>query len=391
MRSDWSVKQFSVAWLKMLPLQRMVGYAFIGFLLAVVGCDSASTNQSSNVVDQILGDRELEPISVGVLFSQTGSMSISEMPLKHAVLQAIDEINADGGVLGRRLVPVIRDGRSREDIFAKRAREFAQLGIPVIFGGWRSSDRKAMIPIVESSGILLFYPLQYEGNESSRSVFYGGMVPNQQILPALEWFMGPEGGSRKKIFLIGSDYLFPRTANYIIKKFLEGKSAEVVGELYVPFDHNDFGKEYETIRTAKPDLILSSINGSSNVALFRQFTQNGFDPQSSPIFATSLGESGLRSILPQYTKGHYASWSFFQSLESERSRAFVSRYQAKYGLDRPVHDPMESAYTQVYLWREAVERAGSVSAEEVRKVLEKSIEIEGPAGMVRVDPRNHHL
>jgi urea transport system substrate-binding protein len=391
MRTDWLSKQCAVAWLRMGALQRMVGAAFIGFVLAVVGCDGNTSNQSSNVMDQILGERELEPIAVGVLFSQTGSMSISEMPLKHAVLQAIEEINADGGVLGRRLVPVIRDGRSREEIFAKRTREFAQSDITVIFGGWRSDDRKAMIPVVESSGMLLFYPLQYEGKESSRNVFYGGMVPNQQILPALDWFMAPEGGSRKRIFLIGSDYVFPRTANYIIKKFLEGKSAQVVGELYVPFDHNDFDIEYETIRAAKPDLILSTINGASNIALFRQFTQKGLDPQSSPIFATSLGESGLRSILPRYTKGHYASWSFFQSLETERARSFVARYHEEYGADRPVHDPMESAYTQVFLWKEAVERAGSVSAEKVREILEKTIEIEGPGGVVRVDPRNHHL
>jgi urea transport system substrate-binding protein len=161
--------------------------------------------------------------------------------------------------------------------------------------------------------------------------------------------------------------------------------------LYVPFDLDNFQKEYETIQAAKPDLILSTINGASNIPLFRQFMELGFDPSTSPIFATSIGESGLRSILPRYTKGHYASWTFFQSLDSERARAFVSRYQEEYGTDRPVHDPMESAYTQVFLWKEAVERAGSISAEKVREILERTIEIEGPGGLVRIDPRNHHM
>ncbi|MFO0011751.1 MAG: urea ABC transporter substrate-binding protein [Planctomycetota bacterium] len=356
----------------------------------LVGCAEVSPPSTSSVMEQIVGKPKVEPIHVGVLFSQTGSMSISETQLKHVVIQAIEEINAKGGVLGRPLEPIIRDGRSREDIFAKRAQELVASEVPVIFGGWRSADRKAMIPVVENADILLFYPLQYEGSESSLNVFYGGMTPNQQILPALDWFMSPEGGSRKRVFLIGSDYVFPRTANYIVKKYLEGKSMQVVGELYVPFDHKNFESQYATIRESQADLILSTINGESNIPLFRQFSQLGFDTQSSPILATSIGESGLRSIPASVTKGHYAAWTFFQSLKQDRARAFVSRFQNEYGVDRPVHDPMESAYTQVYLWREAVERAGSLSSEAVRKVLEKNIEFEGPGGLVRIDPRNHH-
>ena len=362
----------------------------LGLLSLICGCEQVAKDSSSDVVEQFLGKKEPEPIRVGILFSQTGSMSISETQLKHVVTQAIDEINARGGVLGRRLEPVIQDGRTREDIFAKRTRELLESGVPVIFGAWRSVDRKAMLPVLESSDALLFYPLQYEGNETSRNVFYGGMIPNQQILPSLEWFMSPEGGSRTRVFLIGNDYVFPRTANYIVKKFLEGKSMQVVGEMYVPFDHNDFTEHYRAIRESKADLILSTINGVSNIALFRQFTEQGLDTETSPILATSIGEAGLRSIPAKYTTGHYAAWSFFQSLKDDRVRSFVRRFQDEYGSDRPVHDPMESAYTQVYLWREAVERAGSVSAVEVRKVMEKNIEFDGPAGRVKVDPRNHH-
>jgi urea ABC transporter urea binding protein len=364
-------------------------------LLAIVsfsfcGCEKVSKDTPDGLAEQLLGKPKPVPIRVGILFSQTGSMSISETQLKHAVIQAIDEINASGGVLGRPLEPVIQDGRTREDIFSKRALELVNSKVPVIFGGWRSVDRKAMIPIVENSETLLFYPLQYEGNESSRQVFYGGMTPNQQILPSLEWFMSPEGGSRRRVYLIGSDYVFPRTANYIVRKFLEGKSMQVVGESYVPSDHSDFKEHYEAIRESKADLILSTINGSSNIALFRQFAQLGFDTQTSPILATSIGEAGLRSMVASDTKGHFACWSFFQSLKTDRARSFVERFQKEYGSDRPVHDPMESAYSQVYLWRGAVERAGSLSPKDVTKALEKNIEFEGPAGLVKIDPRNHH-
>lgn len=368
----------------------------VWILLALIlacfgGCDEGSSASSSKLMEQLVGKPKPEPIEVGVLFSQTGSMSISEMPVKHAVIQAIDEINAKGGVLGRPLVPIIRDGRSREDLFEKRARELTDLKVDVIFGGWRSIDRKAMIPIMERSGTLLFYPLQYEGNESSKNVFYGGMTPNQQILPALDWFMSPEGGARKRVFLIGTDYVYPRTANYIVRKYLEDQGMQVVGEKYIPFDHKDFDKEFAAVLESRADLILSTINGEANIPFFRTFSDLGFDPQASPILATSIGESGLRSIPARFTTGHYASWSFFQSLTGEKSKAFVARFHSEYGLDRPVHDPMESAYTQVYLWREAVEKAGSLAPEEIRKVLEKQIQFDGPGGTVRVDPRNHHL
>ncbi|MFN6128438.1 MAG: urea ABC transporter substrate-binding protein [Planctomycetota bacterium] len=392
MRMEWDRNRSSYSTQRTNPCASFAGLLILGLLGWCSGCSQTSDESPSKILEQLIGKKKApEPIRVGVLFSQTGSMSISEMPLKHAVLQAIDEINAQGGVLGRPLVPEIRDGRTREDLFAKRARELVEDGAAVIFGGWRSVDRKAMIPWVENSETLLFYPLQYEGNESSRSVFYGGMTPNQQMLPAIDWFMSPEGGSRTRVYLIGSDYVFPRTANYIIKEYLKDKPMQVVGEAYVPFDHAHFEEQMQLIRESKADLILSTVNGVSNIAFFRQFSEQGLDPQKTPIFATSIAEAGLRSIPSMYTTGHYAAWSFFQSLKQERAREFVRHFQDEYGSDRPVHDPMESAYTQVYLWREAVERAGSVSADAVRRALEKNIEFEGPGGLVRIDPRNHHV
>ncbi|MFN9229966.1 MAG: urea ABC transporter substrate-binding protein [Planctomycetota bacterium] len=360
-------------------------------VLICLGCVEQSANPSPELLEQLIGKKEPPPIPVGVLFSQTGSMSISETQLKHVVIQAIDEINAAGGVLGRRLEPIIEDGRTREDIFAKRARELIESrAVPVIFGGWRSSDRKAMLPIIEQADALLFYPLQYEGNESSRNVFYGGMTPNQQVLPALDWFMSPEGGSRQRVFLVGSDYVFPWTVNHIVRKYLEGKGMQVVGEQYVPFDHKDFDQVYQAIKASNADLILSTINGQSNISFFREYRLQGLDPQSTPIFSTSIGEAGLRSIPAALTTGHYAAWNFFQSLDTQSARAFVRRFQDEYGSDRPVHDPMESAYSQVYLWREAVEKAGSFAAADVRKILEQGVSVAGPAGTVKVDPKNHH-
>lgn len=375
-----------------LQLWRLLG-CFLLSAMAILGsgCGESSKPSTQQLFEQIIGKKPPDPIPVGVLFSQTGSMSISETQLKHVVVQAIDEINAVGGVLGRKLVPVIEDGRTREDIFAKRAKELVdEHKVPVIFGGWRSVDRKAMIAQVEKTDALLFYPLQYEGNESSRSVFYGGLTPNQQILPTLDWFMSSAGGNRNRVYLIGSDYVFPRTANYIVRRYLEGKGMQVVGESYVPFDHRDFTTHYKAIVESKADLILSTINGQSNIAFFKEYVLQGLDPQATPIFATSLGEAGLRSIPATFTTGHYAAWSFFQSLNSQSARDFVSRFQAEYGADRPVHDPMESAYTQVYLWRDAVEKAGSFSAAEVRRVLEKEISFEGPGGPVKIDPKTHH-
>jgi len=216
------------------------------------------------------------------------------------------------------------------------------------------------------------------------------MTPNQQILPALDWFKTPQGGTRKRVFLIGSDYIFPRTANYIVKKYLHQGSMEVVGELYFPFEQRDFTEAFVAIGAAQADLILSTINGDSNIPFFQKYSELRIDPVATPIFATSIGENDLRAIPARFTSGHYAAWSFFQSMQTKEARQFIDRFQQEYGTDRPVHDPMESVYDQVFLWREAVELAGSLSADKVRKVLERGIEFKGPGGLVRIDPRNHH-
>jgi urea transport system substrate-binding protein len=263
--------------------------------------------------------------------------------------------------------------------------------VAVVFGCWTSADRKAVLPIFEQSNKLLFYPLQYEGNESSRDVFYSGSTPNQQILPAIDWFLSDEGGNKKKIFLIGSDYVYPRTANYIVKKYLGTKSMNVVGEAYVPLGHRDFGSVIEKILEAQPDLILSTINGDSNIQFYRNLHERGITASQLPVVATSVGEGELRVLPPEITQGHYAVWSYFQSVDSAENQKFVKSYKREFGYDRVLDDPMEAAYAQVYLWKQAVEKAGTTDTDAVRKVLEAGMEANAPGGRGRMDGKTHHM
>lgn len=358
------------------------------WLLSVAGCDSVR----DDLVRALDPSAKPIPIRVGILHSQTGTMALAETSLRHTEILAIEEINAAGGVLGRPIEPVIKDGKSRPTIFKKRAKEMIEeLGVDVVFGCWTSADRKAVLPIFEQKNALLFYPLQYEGNESSPNVVYTGSTPNQQILPALDWFLSEAGGSKKRIALIGSDYVFPRTANYIVRKYLESKSIAVVDEIYVPLGHTDFGSAVASILTSDTDLILNTINGDSNLYFFRTLHELSGDAKRLPVVSTSVGEYELRSIAPEAVAGHYSAWSYFQALDSLANRKFVQAFQADYGDDRVLDDPMEAAYTAVYLWRAAVEKAGTTQTDAVRKAIQSGLEFDAPGGRVRIDPRNQHL
>ena len=349
------------------------------FLLA--GCGPAILKSSS--------------VKVGLLHSQTGTMAISEISLRDAEMMAIEEINAAGGILGRPLEPIIEDGRSRfSDVFPKKAGKLLlEDKVAVVFGCWTSSSRKAVLPIFEKHNALLFYPLQYEGNESSRNIVYVGATPNQQIFPAIDWLLGSEGGSRKRIYLVGSDYVYPRTANYIIKAYLMSRaeqSAEIVGEQYTPLGHRDYKDVVSEIRTANPDVIINTINGYSNVAFFKELDAQGITSADIPVMSTSVGEDELRSILPSQILGHFSTWSYFQSLGSPRNKEFVSRFKKEYGPDRVTDDPIEAAYSQIHLWKLGVEKAGSFEADAVRGAFRSGIEFEAPGGKVKIDPRTQH-
>ena len=331
-------------------------------------------------------------VKIGILHSQTGTMAISEASLRDAELLAIEEINAKGGVLGRQIDPMVEDGRSRfTTVFPKKARKLlVEDKVAVVFGCWTSSSRKAVLPVFEELNGLLFYPVQYEGNESSRNIVYTGAAPNQQILPAIDWLLSEAGGSRKRIYLLGSDYVFPRTANYIITKYLQSRGIAPAGEAYTALGHRDYKEAVQQIRKANPDAILSTINGESNVGFYNELSTQGITPSKVPVVATSVGEDELRSILPSRVEGHFAAWNYFQSVDTPRNREFVGRFQQELGYDRVTDDPIEAAYFQVYLWKLAAEKAGSFDVDKVRASLQSGIEFDAPGGMVKIDPRTQH-
>ncbi len=334
----------------------------------------------------------MDPIVVGLLHSQTGTLAISETSLRDAELFAIEEINASGGLLGRQLEAQSPDPRSRPlDLFPKRARELCDRGgAAVIFGCWTSSSRKAVIPVLEEFDRLLFYPVQYEGNEASRNVVYGGSLPNQQILPAIDWLLSPAGGRRQRLFLLGSDYVFPRTANLIAKRYLASHGLEPAGAAYVPLGHRQFTGAVEMIQAAKADAVLSTVNGDSNIAFFAALADAGVTPDAVPIVSTSIGEDELRNLPPAHVQGQFAAWSYFQSLASAANRSWVSRFRHEFGYDRVTSDPMEAAYGLVHLWKQAVERAGSLDTTAVREALQDGLAFAGPGGEARIDPATQH-
>src|SRR5450631_179124 len=303
-------------------------------------------------------------VKVGVLHSLTGTMAISEVTVKNATLLAIDQINAAGGVMGKKIEAVTEDGASEPGTFAQKAQKLIQEGkVVTVFGGWTSASRKAMLPVFERFHSLLWYPVQFEGNECSPDIMYSGAQPNQQILPALDW---AEQKGYKSIFLLGSDYVFPRTANLILKKHIEHDSGTVAGEEYVPLGGTDFSAVINKIKVAKPQIIFSTINGDSNVSFFKQMAAAGLPSSKLPVMSFSIAEQETKSIGPSLLEGSYAAWNYFQSIGGPENKKFVDAYQAKYP-GSPVDDPMAHGYLDVYSWAAAVKKAGTFDIEKVRK------------------------
>ncbi|TWB70706.1 urea transport system substrate-binding protein [Nitrospirillum amazonense] len=305
-----------------------------------------------------------DTVKVGVLQSLTGTMAISEVTVKNAEILAIEEINASGGVLGKKIEPVVEDGASDPAIFAQKATKLVQDGgVVTVFGGWTSASRKAMLPVFQKLKSLLWYPVQFEGNECSPNIMYSGAQPNQQILPALTWAV--EKGY-KSYFLIGSDYVFPRTANLILKKHIDADKLKVAGEEYVPLGGTDFSAVIAKVQAAKPDIIFSTLNGDSNVSFFKQMAAAGLPSAKLPVMSFSIGEQEAVAMGPSLVEGSYAAWNYFQSLDGAANKKFVAAYQAKFGAGAAVTDPMVHGYVDVYAWKAAVEKAGSFDPEKVR-------------------------
>ena len=323
-------------------------------------------------------------------------MAISEKSLMEVEMMAIEEINAAGGVLGRQIDADRR--RSRIQVHHGLPREGQETlavkdKVAAVFGCWTSVSRKNVLPVFEENNGLLFYPVQYEGNESSKNVIYSGAAPNQQILPAVEWLMSTKGGSKKKFYLLGTDYVFPRTANLIIVKYLNSKGLKEVAEKYTPFGYNDYASIVQDIKEKAPDVIFSTINGDSNVNFYKELAAQGITADKIPVVAVSVGEDELTGLTPATVKGHLAAWNYFQSIDTPVNKAFVGSFQKMYGKDRVTDDPIAAAYAQVYLWKNAVEVAKSTDVDKVREAFVKGgpIGFDAPEGKIKVDPKNLHV
>ena len=327
------------------------------------------------------------PIKIGILHSFSGTMAISEKSVADATLLAIEEINEKGGLLGRRLEPIVADGRSDWPTFAKEAeRLITEEKVSVIFGCWTSASRKTVKPLFEKHNHLLFYPVQYEGLEESPNIIYTGAAPNQQIIPAVKWVFDNLG---KKYFLIASDYVFPRSANMIIKDQVMALGGEIVGEEYILLGSSDVKEAIQKIRETKPDVILNTINGDTNVAFFRELRKAGITPHKIPTISFSIAEDELRTLGAKNMVGDYACWNYFQTIDTKENNAFVKNFKNKYGQDRVTDDPIEAGYCGVYLWAQAVKDAKTDDVAKVRKTI-KNQSLNAPGGMVYVDAENNH-
>ncbi len=329
-----------------------------------------------------------DPIKVGVLHSESGTMAISETAVRDATLMAIAEINANGGLLGRKLEPIVADGKSDPQTFAAEAeRLITEEKVSVVFGCWTSASRKTVRPIFEQHDHLLFYPVQYEGLEASSNIVYTGAAPNQQILPAVNWCF--QKLNARKFFLVGSDYVFPRTANAIIEAQVNAMQGEVVGEEYILLGSDQVDAVVRKIVDVQPDVILNTINGDSNVAFFAALRRAGITSESIPTMSFSIAESELQSMDTASVAGDYAAWNYFQSVTRKENLAFVSRFKAKFGSRRVTGDPVEAGYFGVYLWSQAVEDAGTDEVSSVRRNLANQ-SFPAPEGIVSIDADNGH-
>jgi urea transport system substrate-binding protein len=352
-----------------------------------------------------LASAQSGPIKVGVLHSLSGTMAISETVLKDTVLMSVDELNAKGGVLGRRLEPVVVDPASNWPLFAERARQLiTQDRVAAVFGCWTSVSRKSVLPVFEETNNLLFYPVQYEGEELSANVFYTGAAPNQQAIPAVEYLMSRDGGNARRFVLLGTDYVYPRTTNKILRAFLRTKNipeADIMEE-YTPFGHSDYQTIIARIKRfageGKKTAVVSTINGDSNVPFYKELGNQGLKATDVPVVAFSVGEEELRGVDTKPLVGHLAAWNYFMSLKNPSNDEFIKKWSAYAKAkniaghkDRPLtNDPMEATYIGINMWAQAVAKAKSVEVNAVRQAMYGQT-FRAPSGITSTMDPNHHL
>ncbi|WP_327008051.1 urea ABC transporter substrate-binding protein [Dactylosporangium sp. NBC_01737] len=375
-------------------LRALVAAGAIGTTVALVlaGCgakagDEEKPGGAASAASCI--DTSGDTIKLGFLNSLTGGMAISEKTVSNVLHMAADEINAGGGILKKKIKYVQEDGATDWPTFAEKTEKLlTQDCVAAIFGGWTSSSRKAVKPVVEKNNGLFFYPVQYEGLEASPNIYYTGATTNQQIIPAMD-FLASKGV--KNLFLAGSDYVFPRTANAIIKLYAAKLGIKIVGEEYVPLDKDDWTTQVAKIKAAKPDFIFNTINGSSNVGFIKAYYDAGLTAETTPIISVSIAEEEAPAMGHAVT-GHFASWNYFQSLKTDTNQKFIDSWKAYPNSSGVTSDPMEAAYISLYLYKALVEAAGSFDVNAVNAAAKKGgITFAAPEGTVTLDGENHHI
>src|SRR5450755_3832425 len=345
-----------------------------------------------------------DTIKVGVLHSLSGTMAISETVLKDVTLMTIDEINAKGGLLGKKLEAVVVDPASNWPLFAEKARQLiSQDKVSVVFGCWTSVSRKSVLPVFEELNGLLFYPVQYEGEELSKNVFYTGAAPNQQAIPAVEYLLSKEGGGAKRFVLLGTDYVYPRTTNKILRAFLHSKGItdEDIMETYTPFGHSDYQTivaDVKKFAAVKKTAVVSTINGDSNVPFYKELGNQGLKATDVPVVAFSVGEEELRGVDTKPLVGHLAAWNYFESIKNPVNDEFKKKWAAYAkkaklpNADKPLtNDPMEAAWIGIHMWKQAVEKAKSTDTDKVVAAMAGQT-FKAPSGITSMmDPKTHHL
>lgn len=339
-----------------------------------------------------------ETIKVGVLHSLSGTMAISETTLKDTMLMLIDDLNKKGGLLGKTVEAVVVDPASNWPLFAEKARELlAQRKVDVVFGTWTSVSRKSVLPVFEELNGLLFYPVQYEGEESSRNVFYTGAAPNQQAIPAVEYLMSEEGGAAQRWVLLGTDYVYPRTTNKILRAFLHSKGVKDadIMEKYTPFGHSDWQTIVAQVKkfasAGKKTAVISTINGDANVPFYKELANQGVKAEDIPVMAFSVGEEELAGLDTAPLVGHLAAWNYFMSVETPENEAFIKKWHAFIkDKKRVTNDPMEAHYIGFNMWVQAVKQAGTTSVDAVRQAMYGQT-FTSLTGTKAVMNTNHHL
>jgi urea transport system substrate-binding protein len=345
-----------------------------------------------------------DTIKVGILHSLSGTMAISETSLKDVALMTIDEINANGGVMGKKLEAVVVDPASNWPLFAEKAKQLiVNDKVAAVFGCWTSVSRKSVLPVFKETNSLLFYPVQYEGEELEKNVFYTGAAPNQQAIPAVEYLMSKDGGGAKRFVLLGTDYVYPRTTNKILRAFLKSKGVKDsdIQEVYTPFGHADYQTIVANIKkfaAGGKTAVISTINGDSNVPFYKELGNAGLKATDVPVVAFSVGEEELRGVDTKPLLGHLAAWNYFESVKNPANAAFVKKWKA-YALAKKLpnagtavtNDPMEATYVGIHMWAQAVEKAKSTDTDKVIAAMAGQ-SFKAPSGYtLTMDPTNHHL